>query len=32
LSGDLATHALTDAEIEIGSLYRVLRQLEKMAA
>ncbi|MDR3719582.1 MAG: helix-turn-helix transcriptional regulator [Bryobacteraceae bacterium] len=29
LSADLPAHALTDAEIEIGSLYRTLRQLEK---
>lgn len=29
LSTDLPPHALTDAEIEIGSLYRTLRQLEK---
>jgi poly-beta-hydroxybutyrate-responsive repressor len=29
LSSDLAEYALTDAEIEIGALYRTLRQLEK---
>lgn len=29
LSSDLAEYALTDAEIEIGTLYRTLRQLEK---
>jgi poly-beta-hydroxybutyrate-responsive repressor len=29
LSSDLAAYALTDADIEIGSLYRTLRQLEK---
>lgn len=29
LSGELATHALTDAEIEAAALYRSLRQLEK---
>jgi poly-beta-hydroxybutyrate-responsive repressor len=28
LSGDLREHALTDAEIERGALYRTLRQLE----
>jgi PadR family transcriptional regulator PadR len=28
LSSDLAEYALTDAEIERGALYRVLRQLE----
>lgn len=28
LSGDLQAHALTDAEIERGALYRTLRQLE----
>jgi len=28
LSGDLQEHALTDAEIERGALYRTLRQLE----
>jgi DNA-binding PadR family transcriptional regulator len=28
LSGDLQEHALTDAEIEMGALYRALRQLE----
>ncbi len=28
LSGDLQQHALTDAEIERGALYRTLRQLE----
>lgn len=28
LSGDLQDHALTDAEIERGALYRTLRQLE----
>jgi poly-beta-hydroxybutyrate-responsive repressor len=29
LSGDLHEHALTDAEIERGALYRTLRQLER---
>jgi poly-beta-hydroxybutyrate-responsive repressor len=29
LSSDLAEYALTDADIEIGALYRTLRQLEK---
>ena len=29
LSADLHLHALTDAEIERGALYRTLRQLEK---
>jgi poly-beta-hydroxybutyrate-responsive repressor len=29
LSGNLQEHALTDAEIERGALYRTLRQLEK---
>ena len=29
LSGDLEQHALTDAAIERGALYRTLRQLEK---
>ena len=29
LSADLDRHALTDAEIERGALYRTLRQLEK---
>jgi len=29
LAGELAEHALTDAEIETGALYRTLRQLEK---
>jgi poly-beta-hydroxybutyrate-responsive repressor len=29
LSSDLAEYALTDAAIEIGALYRTLRQLEK---
>ena len=29
LANDLPAHALTDAEIEIGSLYRTMRQLEK---
>jgi len=29
LSADLDRHALTDAEIERGALYRALRQLEK---
>jgi PadR family transcriptional regulator, regulatory protein PadR len=29
LSGDLQKHALTDAEIERGALYRTLRNLEK---
>ncbi len=29
LSGELAAHALTDAEIEAAALYRSLRQLEK---
>jgi poly-beta-hydroxybutyrate-responsive repressor len=29
LSGDLQEHALTDAEIERGALYRTLRQLER---
>jgi PadR family transcriptional regulator PadR len=28
LSGDLQEHALTDAQIERGALYRTLRQLE----
>ena len=28
LSGELAAHALTDAEIEAAALYRTLRQLE----
>ena len=28
LAGDLQEHALTDAEIERGALYRTLRQLE----
>lgn len=28
LAGDLREHALTDAEIEKGALYRTLRQLE----
>jgi len=28
LAGDLHEHALTDAEIERGALYRTLRQLE----
>jgi poly-beta-hydroxybutyrate-responsive repressor len=28
LAGDLQEHALTDAEIEKGALYRTLRQLE----
>jgi PadR family transcriptional regulator PadR len=28
LAGDLEEHALTDAEIERGALYRTLRQLE----
>ena len=28
LAGDVAEHALTDAEIDRGALYRVLRQLE----
>jgi PadR family transcriptional regulator, regulatory protein PadR len=29
LAGDLQEHALTDAEIERGALYRTLRQLEE---
>jgi DNA-binding PadR family transcriptional regulator len=29
LSGELAAHALTDADIEAAALYRTLRQLEK---
>jgi poly-beta-hydroxybutyrate-responsive repressor len=29
LSSELAEYALTDADIEIGALYRTLRQLEK---
>jgi DNA-binding PadR family transcriptional regulator len=29
LSADLQQHALTDAEIERGALYRTLRQLER---
>jgi poly-beta-hydroxybutyrate-responsive repressor len=29
LAGDLQQHALTDAEIERGALYRTLRQLEE---
>jgi poly-beta-hydroxybutyrate-responsive repressor len=29
LAAELPKHALTDAEIEIGALYRTLRQLEK---
>ncbi len=29
LASELAEHALTDADIEIGALYRTLRQLEK---
>jgi PadR family transcriptional regulator, regulatory protein PadR len=29
LAGEVRKHALTDAEIEVGALYRTLRQLEK---